>query len=82
MVGIRGTKIILTAMNILMLLIIIAAWITNLMTYHPEIILATAVNLIYIWLVNKDTPRWVYSIWIEGLLFVPIVGNVALNIFY
>lgn len=81
MAGIRGTKIILTAMNILMLLTIIVAWLTKLMTYHPEIILATAVNLIYIWLVNIYTPRWVYSIWIEGLLFVPTVLNVALNIF-
>ena len=81
MAGIRGTKIILTAINILMLLTIIIAWITNLMAYHPEIILATAVNLIYIWLVNINTPRWVYGILIEGLLFVPTVLNIALNIF-
>lgn len=75
MAGIKGTKIILTAMNILMLLTITAAWITNIMAYHPEIILATAVNLIYIWKVNADTPRWVYSIWIEACLFVPILAN-------
>ena len=79
MTGIKGTKIILTVMNLLMLLFIITAWTTNIITYHPEIILATVVNLIYIWAVNADTPRWVYSIWIEGCLFVPILGNWAIK---
>jgi 4-hydroxybenzoate polyprenyltransferase len=75
MAGIRGTKIILTAMNIFMLLIIVEAWITRIMTYHSEIILATAVNLIYIWKVDSNTPRWVYSILIEAFLFVPLLAN-------
>ena len=79
MAGIRGTKVILTVMNLLMLLFITMAWLTNIMTYHPEIILATLINLIYIWAVNADTPRWVYSIWIEGCLFVPILGNWAIE---
>lgn len=79
MAGIRGTKIILTAMNLFMLLLITTAWTTNIMTYHPEIILATVINIIYIWAVNADTPRWVYSIWIEGCLFVPILGNWAIK---
>ena len=79
MVGIKGTKIILTAMNILMLLIIISAWITNTINYHPEMILALAVNISYIWAVNTETPRSVYSIWIEGCLFVPILANWAIE---
>ncbi len=79
MVGIKGTKIILTAMNILMLLIIISAWITNTINYHPEMILALAVNISYIWAVNAETPRSVYSIWIEGCLFVPILANWAIE---
>ncbi len=46
-------------MNILILLTIISGWIIGTMAYHPEIILATAVNL-YLYLeVNADTPRWV-----------------------
>lgn len=73
--GIRGTKTILTVMNILMLLTIIGAGSADIMTYHPEIIIATAINLIYIRKVNTDTPRWVYSIWIEACLFVPILAN-------
>ena len=82
MAGIRGTKIILTAMNLLMLITIIGAWLTNTMTYHPEMILATITNLIYIWAVNTDTPRWIYSICIEGLLFIPILGHWAIEIMF
>ena len=75
LVGIRGTKIILTTMNLVMFLIIAGAWIVNIMPYHPEIIVATLINLIYIWKVNKNTPRWIYSIWIEACLFIPILAN-------
>jgi 4-hydroxybenzoate polyprenyltransferase len=81
MVGIKGTKILLTAMNILILPIIIGAWITDTITYHPEMILAVGVNLSYIWAVKAETPRSVYSILIEGCLFVPILGNWAIKTF-
>jgi hypothetical protein len=80
MVGIRGTKIILTAMNISMLITLIAAWIANFISYHPETIVAVAVNLIYIWKVNVDTPRWIYEIWIEAGLFVPLLANLLLKV--
>ncbi|MEA5598513.1 UbiA family prenyltransferase [Rivularia sp. UHCC 0363] len=81
MVGIKGTKLILTAMNILMLPIVISGWITNTIAYYPEMILAVGVNLSYIWAVNAKTPRSVYSIWIEGCLFVPILANLAIQTF-
>ena len=74
MAGVRGTKIILTAMNLSMLFTLIAAWTNNVMPYYPEMIVATAINLVYIWIVKADTPRWVYSIVIEGCLFMPIVA--------
>lgn len=79
MMGVRGAKIILTTMNIMMLLIISWAWITQMMNYAPEIIIATGVNLIYIWQVSVDTPRWFYNIWIEGFLFVPTLVNWIIN---
>lgn len=79
MVGVKGTKIILTIMNFLMLLIIIGAWITNTMNFYPEMILAVAVNISYIWALNAETPRSTYSIWIEGCLFVPILANGAIE---
>jgi hypothetical protein len=44
-------------------------------------ILAVGVNLSYIWAVKAETPRSVYSILIEGCLFVPILGNWAIKTF-
>ena len=81
MAGVRGTKIILTAMNLSMLLILITAWVNRIMPYYPEMMVATAINLIYIWKVQVDTPRWVYSIAIEGCLFVPILAHWFKNSF-
>ncbi len=77
--GIRGTKIILAIMNLLMLLTITVGWITHIFPDSPEIIIATLVNLIYVWQVNINTPRWVYNILIEGCLFVPIIVKWAIK---
>ena len=71
--GIDGTKIILTAINLSMLLVLAIAFRSELLIYYPEIVFATAINLIYIWLVNVDTSRSVYTIWIEGCLFIPFL---------
>ena len=79
LIGVKATKIVLTIMNLLMLLTIIGAWSNNILMFRPEIILAVLVNLLYVWAVNFDTPRWVYSIWIEGCLFLPIIGYAALK---
>ena len=78
-IGIKPAKIVLTAMNLLMLLTIIGGWLSDLLLFRPEMILSVLVNLTYVWLVNYDTPRWAYSILIEGFLFVPILGYLALN---
>lgn len=75
MAGVRGTKIILTAMNVFVLLSLFFPWFDNTSAYYPEIIIAMTTNLIYIWFVEIKTPRWVYTIWIEGCLFVPILAH-------
>ena len=77
--GVRGTKVILTAMNLLVMLLAICLWIANLVSYRPEVVLALTINLIYIWTIKIDTPRWIYSILIEAFLFVPMLGNLALK---
>ena len=79
MAGVKGAKIILTAMNSLVLLILFCFWFTNKLTYHPEMVLAIVVNLIYIWTIDIDTPRWIYNIWIEAVLFIPLLTNLTLN---
>lgn len=79
MVGVRGTRIILTAMNIIMLAIVFAAWKTNTIDYYPEILLSTEITIIYIWLVRPEMPRSLYNVWIDGCLFVPILFHGALE---
>ena len=81
-IGVRSTKIVLTAMNLFMLLTIVAGWLANTLTFRPEIILSVVVNLLYIWIVNVDTPRWAYNIAIEGCLFVPPLTYLVFNYKY
>ena len=77
MVGVKGTKVLLTIMNLAIALIVFIAWNNNIIAYHPEIILAAVVNLLYVALVDTNAPRWVYSIIIEGCLFAPLLFNLA-----
>ena len=79
--GVKGTKVILTVMNVSVMLIAIGLWTNSVVSYHPEMILALVANLIYIWRVNTNTPRWIYNILIEACLFIPLLGNWTLNIF-
>ena len=72
-VGVRGAKIVLTLLNLTMLLGMIWGWITGIIAFYPEIIVATAITLIYLWTVDSKTPRNVYNILIDGILFVPIL---------
>ena len=79
MIGVKGTKILLTTMNIAIALTMIIAWNNNAIAYHPEIILATIINIFYVALVDPNAPRWVYSIIIEGCLFTPLLFIVIFN---
>ncbi|MGF1480183.1 MAG: UbiA family prenyltransferase [Cyanophyceae cyanobacterium] len=73
LVGVRGTRVVLTAMNGLMLLVMTWGWTTGQIVYYPEMVLATGITLSYIWAVTTETPRRIYSIWIDGCLFVPLL---------
>jgi len=79
MIGVKGTKLLLSAMNISVILIVLFSLNSNAIAFRPELILATTVNLIYITLVNTNTPRWVYSIPIEGCLFIPFIYQLAIG---
>ena len=70
-VGVRGTKILLTSLNLVMLLVMVWGWTRGMIAYYPEVVLATGVTLSYLWAVEGNTARSVYSIWIDGCLFVP-----------
>ncbi len=72
MVGIRGTRIVWTCLNLSLLIFLSRFWIAGLTTPAPEVIVpVTLVNLVFIWLLNPDTPRSVYSIGLDGCLFLP-----------
>ena len=70
MVGVRGTKIILTGLNLFMLLALFWGWSTGI-AFQSEVLIATGITLGYLWTVDVDTPRPVFSIVIDGCLFVP-----------
>lgn len=72
--GVKGTKIILAALNLFVLLTLMIAYLVNQISLYPEMILALSVNLIYVWQIDLNTPRWVYNILIESFLFIPLVG--------
>ncbi|AFZ44470.1 hypothetical protein PCC7418_2320 [Halothece sp. PCC 7418] len=73
MVGIQGTRIILTIMNCLMLAILIGYGGTLILPFYPAIFSANSIMLILIWTVNEDTPLLFYDFIIDGSLFLPLI---------
>lgn len=73
MVGIKGSRIVLTVMNLLMLAIIMGYGGTLMLPFYPEIFIATGLTLILIWTVDQDTPLLFYDLIIDSLLFVPAI---------
>lgn len=71
MVGIRGTRILLTVMNVLMLGILLTWGGTIMLPFYPEIFSATGLMFVLIWTVDEETPLLFYDLIIDGLLFVP-----------
>ncbi|MDR9403530.1 MAG: UbiA family prenyltransferase [Halothece sp. Uz-M2-17] len=73
MVGIQGTRIILTVMNCLMLALLISYGGTLILPFYPAIFSATSLILILIWTVNEETPLLFYDFMIDGSLFLPLM---------
>jgi len=73
MVGIQGTRSILTFMNCLMLGILITYGGTLIVPFYPAIFSATSIMLILIWTVDEDTPLLFYDFMIDGSLFLPLM---------
>lgn len=71
MVGITGSRFILTALNLLMLGILIGYGGQILLPFYPVIFTATSLMFILIWTVNEETPLLFYDWVIDGLLFLP-----------
>jgi 4-hydroxybenzoate polyprenyltransferase len=73
MVGIQGSRLILTVMNALMLAIVIVYGGTLMLPFYPAIFSATSTMLILIWTVDEETPLLFYDLIIDGLLFLPLI---------
>ena len=72
MVGITGSRLVLTTMNLIMLGILFVYGKSIIASFAWEIFSATALMLIIIWTVQKETPLWFYDWIIDGLLFLPL----------
>ncbi len=71
-IGIRGTKIVFTTLNLLVLIVTSWYWIRGLTIPAPFVIGSTTlINLAIVWLPTPETPRNIYNIWIDGCLFLP-----------
>ncbi|MEL6928634.1 MAG: UbiA family prenyltransferase [Cyanobacteria bacterium J06600_6] len=77
LIDVSGTKWLLSAMNLSVMLVPLFLRHSEI-AFHLEIILATAVNILYVALVNTNTPRWVYNILIESCLFIPFLYQWAI----
>lgn len=80
MVGITGNRIVLTTMNLIMLGILIGYGRDIIAPFYAEILTTTALMLILILIVNKQTPLWFYDWIIDGLLFFPLSFYLIKNI--
>lgn len=70
-IGLSGTRLIWTSLNLMILLLF---WSVADVLPVPQlgvVVPATIVTLIYIWTLDTKTPRNVYNILIDGLLFLP-----------
>ncbi|MGI8936322.1 MAG: UbiA family prenyltransferase [Phormidesmis sp.] len=70
--GVGGTRVILTVLNGLSSVLLAWGWARDLQVPGLAIALpATLLTLIYVWTLTPKTPRQVYNIWIDGILFLP-----------
>ena len=79
-VGVRGNRLIWTGLNLGLLVFLSCFWASGLKIPAIEVILPVlAINLAFIWLLNPDTPRNIYSICLDGCLFLPVLLTEILN---
>ena len=81
-VGVKGNRLIWTGLNLSLLVFLSCFWATGLKIPSLEVILPVLVtNLVFIWVLNPETPRNTYNIALDGCLFLPILLTEILNSF-
>ncbi|ACB53584.1 hypothetical protein cce_4236 [Crocosphaera subtropica ATCC 51142] len=80
MLGIDRMKILLSILNVSVLALWVWAWSSFVVPFKPEIIVSILITLFYLWMLKPSTSRPVYSIVIDGFLFVPLLVHGFLNL--
>jgi hypothetical protein len=71
-IGIRGTRIFWTGLNLVLLLVMVWTWTQQIWILSPGVVIpCILLNLIAIWMVTPQTPRNLYNIVLDGYLFLP-----------
>lgn len=77
LIGVPGNRWTWLALNLLALVVVGWGWAHQLAVPPPEVVIpCVGINIMALWLIQPDTPRNLYSIGIDGYLFLPsiIVG--------
>lgn len=69
--GVWQTKLAMIGMNLAMLALMMWGWLDGITGPHPEIILSSALAVLYVWRINVDTPRDIYGILVDGCSYLP-----------
>ena len=81
-VGVGGNRLIWTGLNLSLLVFLSWFWALGLKIPPLEVIVTVlATNLVFIWLLNPNTPRNIYNIGLDGCLFLPVLLTEILNSF-
>ena len=80
-VGVEKMKILLSILNVFVLALLAWGWVVGLLPFQPEAIVATGVTLTYLWRIQPSSPRPIYSVFVDGCLFVPLLSHYWLAIF-
>ncbi|ERT08003.1 ubiA prenyltransferase family protein [Lyngbya aestuarii BL J] len=71
-IGIRGTRIFWTGLNLILLLLAGWTWTQQIWILSPVVVIpCILLNLIAIWTVTPQTPRNIYNLVLDGYLFLP-----------
>jgi 4-hydroxybenzoate polyprenyltransferase len=72
-VGVRRTKLALVLLNLVMLAALTWGWGAATVGQHPAVAISLAVSILYVLLLDEDTPRQVYGVAIDGCWYLPFL---------
>lgn len=79
-IGVWNTKVALTVLNSIVLITYLAGWAKGLIPLPLEVLAAIGITITYLWTVQPSTPRPVYSIAIDGSLFIPFLVSMGMGL--